>query len=84
MVGVVQVEIDRDKMSGSGAAEQPAKKAASPLYLGFDFSTQQVRKFKYDFPSFLLWKVSIPPSHPPPSQVLNFTHCKPYAHMCCS
>ena len=36
------VQSDRDKMSESGV-EQPAKKAASPLYLGFDFSTQQVR-----------------------------------------
>ena len=32
---------DFKKMSGEGE-ELAAKKAASPLYLGFDFSTQQV------------------------------------------
>ena len=44
LVGVVKcaISIDRDKMSESGV-EQPAKEAASPLYLGFDFSTHQVR-----------------------------------------
>ena len=40
-----------DKMSGSGA-DQPAKKTASPLYLGFDFSTQQVR-------NYMIMKISI-------------------------
>ena len=37
-----------------------AKKPASPLYLGFDFSTQQVRwivGFEHVFKSFLLFKI---------------------------
>ena len=35
---------DFKKMSSSGEGEElAAKKAASPLYLGFDFSTQQVK-----------------------------------------
>ena len=87
---------DRDKMSESGV-EQLAKKAASPLYLGFDFSTQQVRNMIMQIPKFCpspLWNstLSPPPRNAQPSLSTitlycsslshSLPHYKPYTHMC--